>query len=380
MKQRLVGTMAILVLSVAGSVSLADDPARDSTQRVDRPAPSVDVAILLDVSGSMKQLIEATRVALWDLVNDLASAEPAPNLRVALLAYGGTDDGGHVRLETGLTADLDLVAEHLFALESEGQNEYVGGALKTALEGLDWNHAYDGLRLIFLAGNEPADQDPEVGYLDMAEFARREEVVVHAIYCGSSDHEHAETWKQLAEVGGGRFSSIDLRTVKLGAETPFDRELAELGLKLNQTYVPYGEAGLERQKKLAKRDERALRVNRAAAAVRAEAKTSRIYAAGWDLVDAVESGTVDLVQLREDELPEELRGLSLDELESHVEAMRLEREALRQRIAELGEQRRRHVREQLESKGLDDSLSLGHAMRESIRAQAAAQGLELGER
>src|SRR5687767_7818107 len=57
------------------------------------PAPkakTIDLVLCLDVSGSMNGLIDSAKHKLWDVVNDLAKIQPAPNLRVALYSYGGT--------------------------------------------------------------------------------------------------------------------------------------------------------------------------------------------------------------------------------------------------------------------------------------------------
>ena len=74
----------------------------------------IEVALCLDTSGSMKPLIDAARLSLWDIVNDLAQAEPTPVLRVALLGFGGRAEGrqnGWVRVRVPLTEATSRVAE-----------------------------------------------------------------------------------------------------------------------------------------------------------------------------------------------------------------------------------------------------------------------------
>ena len=50
--------------------------------------PVVELAICLDISGSMDGLIDSAKARLWSIVNDLATAKPIPEVRVALLSYG----------------------------------------------------------------------------------------------------------------------------------------------------------------------------------------------------------------------------------------------------------------------------------------------------
>ena len=79
----LIATAAVLAAPVARPVQACGVP-EDY-----KPAPrAIDLAICLDTSGSMSGLLNSTKQKLWDIVNDLAMAEPTPKLRVALLTYG----------------------------------------------------------------------------------------------------------------------------------------------------------------------------------------------------------------------------------------------------------------------------------------------------
>lgn len=337
----------------------------------------IDVAIALDVSGTMKGLIDSTRLNIWEIVNELAEAEPTPTLRVALITYGnqrGSRTSGWVRVETGLTEDLDLVSDRLFRLRSRGADEMVGRALQTALEKLAWSDSEHALKLLFIAGNEPADQDPLVNFRDMSDEARRKGIFVHAIFCGQPEHELAETWKELADRAQGQFASIDHRSGTVVVESPVDAELGALSAAINETFLPLGEEGVKRQEGVLQQDANAQKLSPAAAASRALVKASPLYSAEWDLVDALAAGKVDLVALQDSELPESLRGMSDTELALYLDEVTFARQALRQRIAELGEQRRRYVVEQMKARGLDDARAFDTAVRRALRERLAEKG------
>src|SRR6476660_2711798 len=96
-----------------------------------------------------------------------AQMEPTPSLRVGLYSYGNnTYDAkrGWVRLEVPLTTDLDEVYKHINALRcaAPGSDEFVARVTRDALAELKWADEKDALRLIFVCGNEPVDQDKEV--------------------------------------------------------------------------------------------------------------------------------------------------------------------------------------------------------------------------
>lgn len=345
----------------------------------------IDLAICLDTSGSMEPLIDAARVTLWDIASEIARVEPTPRLRVALLTYGVKTAGrdGWVRMETDLTEDLDLVSDRLFTLKSEkGGVEYVGRVLQMAFERLDWSETSDAVKLIFVVGNEPADQDPEVSFLDVSDAARREGIFVQAIFYGDGAEADATSWKELAVLTEGGFASVDPESARMIVEmkTPFDKELARLGAAINETYLPLGEEAKARREKVDRQDENARKLSPTTAARRAEAKAGRVYSSQWDLVDAIEAGRVDLYDIEEAELPDRLQGMSLEERGIYVGEMESKRQELRQRIGELSGKRRLYVSEQMRANGLDAARTLDVAVRQAIRGRLEENGLSLPER
>lgn len=366
---------AIFLVFGVGTVAAA------AGQPPERPWERIDLVIALDTSGSMGPLIESARLVLWDIANDLSLLEPEPQVRLALLTYGTCNADyktGWVQVETGFTEDLDLVSERLFAPTCDGGGEYVGRALRTALEGLSWTSSHDALKLIFIAGNEPADQDPDVSFRDMADLALREGVFVQAIFCGPEGHEDAASWKELAELAEGQFASIDLQAGTVAVETPFDARLAELSTAINETFVPLSEQGQDRLERLFQQDEELRKASPAAAARRAEVK-ARLDSSGWDLVGALAARELNVAELGAGELSESLRGMSPDERSDYVEEMRVRREDLRHRIADLAQKRRQYLSQQSADDGPIDFRSFAEVVRRTIRERAAEKGFEAPE-
>ena len=111
----------------------------------------VDLAICLDISGSMDGLINQARQNLWAVVNELATLKPTPTLRVALLTFGcqaHDAEKGWVKVETDFTTDLDLVSQKLFALTTNGGEEYVARVVQTALRELKWSTDKQSLQTV----------------------------------------------------------------------------------------------------------------------------------------------------------------------------------------------------------------------------------------
>ena len=75
--------LAFATLPLVGSLLHADEPKAS--------AKPIDLVLCLDTSNSMDGLIDSAKRKLWDIVNDLGRARPAPRLRVAL--YSSGNDG-----------------------------------------------------------------------------------------------------------------------------------------------------------------------------------------------------------------------------------------------------------------------------------------------
>lgn len=349
------------------------------------PAPArseVDLAICLDTSGSMQGLIEATKQKLWAIVNDFALAKPMPKLRVALLSFGNdgySPENGWVEVLAPFTEDLDLVSQRLFALTTNGGTELVGRVVDKAARDLAWTAAPGALKVIVVAGNESADQDSQVSYRDASAGAIARDVLVNAIYCGNPADELAPAWREVARLADGQFAAIDHDEGTVVIATPFDAELARLSSDLNATYVPLGSAGEVGCSNQAAQDANAAGLNSEAAAVRAQTKANGLYVCNWDLVTACKEKQVELAQVKEEELPEAMRSMSLEERQHYLDEKAAERARVQERVQVLGAQRDAFVLEESKRQALDPSRSFDFALRSAMRAQAEARGMRFEE-
>ena len=108
------------------------DPAKESRQAL------VQIAVLLDTSGSMQGLIEQAKSQLWKICNEFIKARQngtAPEVQVALYEYGKSSlskESGWIRQIQPLTQDLDKISEELFGLRTNGGDEYCGWVIRRA--------------------------------------------------------------------------------------------------------------------------------------------------------------------------------------------------------------------------------------------------------
>src|SRR5688572_6682332 len=204
----LVASLALLVGSLSTRAAAPAPPAKAEE------APVVQIAILLDTSGSMQGLIEQAKGQLWKIVNEFISAKQngrRPNLEVALYEYGKSSlsaASGWIRQIVPLTNDLDRISEELFKLTTNGGEEYCGWVIQDAVGHLGWSKSPDAFKAIFIAGNEPFTQGP-VDYAKSCKAAIEKGIIVNTIHCGADGVGVQTRWRDGALLAEGKYMVID---------------------------------------------------------------------------------------------------------------------------------------------------------------------------
>lgn len=324
--------------------------------------PVIQLAILLDTSNSMDGLINQAKAQLWKIVNELATAKKdgkAPDLEVALYEYGKDSlnkESGFIRLVVPLTTDLDKISEELFALTTNGGDEYCGWVIKNAVETLKWSSDKNDLKLIFIAGNEPFTQG-KIDYKDSCKQSITKSIVVNTIHCGSYDEGVSGKWKDGADLSDGKYMVIDQNKVVKVIETPYDGDIAKYGEEINKTYVAYGSSGKKNLARQEVQDSNAASMSTESVTQRAVFKSKSQYSnESWDLVDAKKKGkSIDDVD--EEELPSEMQKMSKDERKKYVEKKAQERAEIQAKINKLNIQREEYIQKKMkETSGSKDTL------------------------
>ncbi len=333
----------------------------------------IKVALLLDTSNSMDGLIDQAKAQLWEIVNELSYAKcksKQPNLQIALYEYG--NDGlssyeDYIRKIIGFTSDLDDVSKELFSLTTNGGNEYCGAVIQSSLEKLDWGNNPDDLKMIFIAGNEPFTQG-KINYRDAATNAKEKGVIVNTIFCGDYNQGISSNWKEGSQLANGDYMSINHNQQTVHIATPYDDVIIQLNIRLNNTYVYYGSKGRNKMELQQEQDSNASGYSKANAVSRTITKGSHLYKnSSWDLVDAeeeVEGFNFDT--LKEEELPDNLKGKSPKEIKTYIETKRNERVEIQSEIVLLNKKRKNYI----VNSNQKNSNALESAMINAIKKQA----------
>lgn len=333
-----------------------------------KPAPAPDkqkimIALLLDTSNSMDGLIEQAKSQLWTIVNELAAAKcgngTRPEIKIALFEYGNDNlpqAEGYMRMVTDLTTDLDDISEKLFALSTNGGDEYCGYAIDKSIKKLDWSNAQSDLKMIFIAGNEPFTQG-NVTYESACTLAKQQDIVVNTIYCGDYQEGVRTSWRHGATLTGGSYMSIQQNQKTVYVPTPYDDKIDRLNDEMNQTYIHYGAQGKSKKEKQIAQDENAESYSQSNKVSRAISKSSHAYKnSSWDLVDAYEDDAEVLATVEEEYLPAPMKSMDTEEKTAYVKELTTKRAAIKKEIQTLSEQRKRYIAENKPAEAPENTL------------------------
>lgn len=370
-------------------VSKKDNQNTEVTRSTKKPfkgkRPSVDIAILLDTSNSMDGLISQAKSQLWNIILQFAEAKKngqTPMLRVAVFEYGNSGlpaSEGYIRQVVQLTDDMDNVSEALFALRTDGGDEYCGAVIRAAIKRLDWSSEPNGYKAIFIAGNEPFTQG-SVSYQESCRKAIQKGIVVNTIHCGDYVTGVEGKWKHGAEIAEGDFMNInqDRRIDRI--KTPHDEMIIQLNTELNRTYLWYGESEVRAgyaANQLAQ-DYNALSAGSSIS--RIGTKVGNAYGnRGRDLVDTMSADESILDKLDVSLLPKEMQEMTLKERKAYVKKLATQRAEIQNKIVNATRQRSAFIAETRKAMPAAAADTFGDVVEEAAAEQLEAFGFEVEE-
>jgi hypothetical protein len=340
--------------------------------------PVVEVAFVLDTTGSMSGLIENAKRKIWSIATSIVDANPAAEVRMALVAYRDIGDE-YVTRKFDLTTDIQGLYAELLKFKAQGGGDWaesVNEALDVAVTKLNWSQERNTRRIVFLVGDAPPHMDykQDRKYPEILKDAKARGIIVNAVQAGSA-RDTERFWREIAQLGDGKYIPIPQDGgVALIIETPYDREILELQIKLNRTVLPYG----KRTQQLKVRE----RLDSVAAAPQTTATDIAVYqnkvgrgyvSTDGDLLEDTKSGRVKLEAIPEAELPENLQKLAPPARKAELEKQTAERKVLDDQLTELVRKREGFVAEERKKKPQNANKdSFDQVVEDTLRMQIKA--------
>jgi len=159
--------------------------------------------------------------------------------------------------------------------------------------------------------------------------------------------------------------------------TPYDGQIAALNDKLNETYVYYGASGEYRKEQQIVQDNNAASYGVANVAERSFCKSSHAYKnSSWDLVDAAKDNEKVITETKSDDLPKEMRTMSIEQRKVYIRQKSEERTKIQGGIQSLNKKRQEYIYKT--PQGSKDKM-LDASMMKAIKEQGRAKNLKWEE-
>ncbi|MEJ2692956.1 MAG: VWA domain-containing protein [Candidatus Thiodiazotropha sp.] len=345
--------------------------------------PKVEVVFALDTTGSMGGLIQAAKEKIWSIATTMSQAQPAPEIKMGLVAYRDRGDA-YVTRVVDLSEDLDTVYATLMDFRAEGGGdgpESVNQALDDAVNKVSWDQQEETYRVVFLVGDAPPHMDyqDDVKYPQTLATAKSKGIVVNTIQAGNSGATHL-VWNKIAQGGYGQYAQVSQDGNAVAIHSPFDEKMASLSKKLDDTRIYYGtdEVREKKRRKMEAADKLHASASVESQARRAAFNTSKSGESNLlgdsELVDDVVNGRVALDAIEKDHLPAPLQAMAPQEQRAKIAEIAHKRKALQEEIKDLSVQRQKYLEKQVAESG-DAASSLDHKLYGAIREQAERKGI-----
>jgi hypothetical protein len=227
--------------------------------------------------------------------------------------------------------------------------------------------------MIFIAGNEPFTQG-EVPYRVACSLAKDKDVIVNTIFCGDFNEGVGTSWKSGADLTGGTYMSIEQNRKTVYIPTPYDEKIEAMNERLNDTYLYYGKSGASKKAMQSVQDKNAESYGRSNKVERAVSKSSHAYKnSTWDLVDAVKENEKTITDAKDEDLPKEMKGMSVEQRKSYVKTMAEERGKIQAEIQTLNKKRQEYIVVHTPKESQDATLD--GAMINAIKEKARTKNL-----
>ncbi len=319
--------------------------------------PTVEVAFVLDTTGSMGGLIEGAKRKIWSIATSILDSNPDADIRMGLVAYRDIGDD-YVTRTFDLTTDIQDLYANLLELRARGGGDWpesVNEALDVAVNKLHWTPSNDTRKIVFLVGDAPPHMDyaQDTKYPVTLAVARQKDIVVNTVQAGDA-RDTERVWRDIAQNGNGRFIPIPQDGGHVVViETPYDDDIIILQNEINRTVIPYGPRALQKRT-----EDQTRQLAKVAAAAPSQASdmasyinkrsrfSSEAVTGGGDLVSDVAAGKQNLGSVKEDELPDNLRALKPEQRKAELDSQMKTRNALNEKLTALVQKRDAYVANQ----------------------------------
>ncbi|MCT4664052.1 MAG: VWA domain-containing protein [Flavobacteriales bacterium] len=374
--------LGILTLTTFGMLYASKNPTEKlkpekqivhQEESIRRGIKKIQLALLLDTSGSMNGLINQAKNQLWETIGHLSKEEPNAEIEIALYQYGNSGlsaYGGYIEQILPFTHNLDKVSRELFKLTTNGGDEYCGAVIKKTVNELDWDvYSRNTQKVIVIAGNEAFTQG-KISYKKAISEGVAKGIEVNTIFCGNRIEGIRTNWKDGARRGNGGFFVINQDDRVHQIPTPYDDEILSINQSINNTYIPIYESQLEMKVEMEENDQEQASLQKERLVEKALIKKNKnIYKKDrWDAVDNYSANGKSVAALKKvssGKMHKRFEGKSDQEIKKEIEKLQTERNQLHKKLGAL-EQKRSNYLQKKQKETKNSTKTLGAQLGKAI--------------
>jgi len=291
----------------------------------------IQVVFALDCTGSMGGLIQAAKDKIWSIATGMSQANSQPDISFGFVFYRDRGDQ-FVTKHIQLTNDMDLAYRELMDMQARGGGdtpESVNQALFEAINDFKWDSSTLVYKVVFLVGDAPPHMDyaNDVKYPETCHQAIKKDIIINTIQCGNM-RETTPIWKDIAQRAGGEFLQLAQSGSEIVIKCPHDKEISRLMSIIDDTRIYYGshthriemDSKMKASEKIKGNTSEDVQAKRATFNYSNTSNTSS-YMGNKELISDMQSGKVKLEDIKTEELPDNMKKMSLEERKKYVETM-----------------------------------------------------------
>ena len=178
-------------------------------------APRLDVVFLIDTTGSMGDEIAVVKKSIVDMITEIESGKPMPDVRFGLVLYRDRGDM-YVTKTFELTRDTDSVIRAVRDIDAGGGGdtpESVNEALHVAVSEINWDADIDTEKTIFLIGDaKPHYYEQDYRWQDEVKKALDGYIIINTIGCSGLSSEGVSIFTDIAKSSEGSFQFLTYKS------------------------------------------------------------------------------------------------------------------------------------------------------------------------
>ncbi|MBW8687996.1 vWA domain-containing protein [Chitinophaga rhizophila] len=384
----LINTLDVSRSGTGGHVPVSVPVPADTAIQSPQVAQSrIQIVFALDATGSMGGLIGAAKEKIWSIAGSLAQADPAPVIEIGLLFYRDKGDA-FVTRKVALSSDLDDIYAQLMQIDANGggdRPESVNQALHEAVTHFQWDRSDKTYKAVFLVGDCPPHMDyqDDVKYPVSCSLAKEKDIILNTILMGG-DRGAMRIWREIANCSQGTYAQVDMNANDIAVHTPYDDRIADISDRLDATRIYFGSTKDKSvsSEKVAK----GLRITSASKsnvkAQRAEYNASgagkEAYYGKQELLEYSREDVARVDQIKEEELPEEMKRMSVVERRAYVKEKLAERDSLTKELQLYMQKRQDYITKDLKERSAAEvDSSFSNRIYKSIQQQTEKKNIRI---